>query len=55
MKKGNVVDLAAYRKRDKKKTSPDTAGVSKELKSAIKRLIQRMRKQGPMRKIKRAD
>lgn len=55
MKKGNVIELRAYRKRDKEDNPPAKPGVSKELKSAIKRLIQRMRKQGPMRRIKRAN
>ncbi len=53
MKKGNVVELRAYRKRDKDDISSVKHGVSKELQLAIRRLIQRMRK-GPIRKIKRA-
>lgn len=53
MKKGNVVDLRAYRKDDKPHQSA-AKPVSKELQKAIKRLIQRMRKHGPMRRVKRA-
>jgi hypothetical protein len=53
MKKGNIVDLRAYRKRDKQ-DEPTKATVSKELQHAIKRLIQRLRKQGPMKRLRRA-
>lgn len=53
MNKGNVVDLRTYRKqRTEDIPTPAKPGASKELQLAIKRLIQRMRKQGPLRKIK---
>lgn len=52
MKKGNVVDLCAYRKRCREKNGEASPTVSKELQLAIKRLIQRMRKRGPLRRTK---
>jgi hypothetical protein len=52
MKKGNIIDLRAYRKRVKESTTRVKPGVSKELQQAIKQLIQRMRKGGPMRRSK---
>lgn len=64
MKKNNIVELRAYREESAEKTpvpTPETVrddnlqpAISKELQLAIKRLIQRMRKRGPIRKAKRA-
>jgi hypothetical protein len=54
MKKGNVVDLDAYRKRGQDDNNNAKLGISKELQLAIKRLILRMRKPKPMRKTRGA-
>lgn len=52
MKKGNIIDLRTYRKRRQEDKPTNKGAISKELQLALKRLIQRMRKPGPMRGIK---
>ena len=52
MKKGNIIDLRAYRKRAEASRTSTKPTVSKELQYVIKRLIQRMRKGGPARRTK---
>ena len=48
MKEGNIIEFPAPSKSRKEKADEDRTAISEELEKAIKHLIQRLRKLGPI-------